>query len=42
VKSIHTWKSLIQKIYDNIKAHGELKVETREEDGAQFIINLPL
>ncbi len=29
--------------YDIVKAHGgELKVKTREGEGAEFIINLPL
>jgi two-component system NtrC family sensor kinase len=29
--------------YDIIKAHGgEIKVETRQEQGAEFIIQLPL
>ncbi len=34
---------MVQTIYDIIKAHGgELKVETKEGEGAQFIIHLPL
>ena len=42
------WNSLIQKIcdsdrsYDIIKAHGgEIKVETKEGEGTEFIIQLP-
>jgi len=28
--------------YDIVKAHGgELKVETKESEGAEFIVNLP-
>ena len=42
VKSINPCKSVIQTIYDIIKAHGgELKVETKEGEGAEFIIQLP-
>ena len=33
---------MVQTIYDIIKAHGgELKVETKEGEGAEFIIQLP-
>ncbi len=43
VKSINPVKSVIQTIYDIIKAHGgELKVETKEGDGSEFIIQLPI
>ncbi len=43
VKSIHPIKSVIQTSYDIVKAHGgELKVETKEGEGAEFIIQLPL
>jgi signal transduction histidine kinase len=43
VKSINPCKSVIQTIYDIIKAHGgEIKVETKEGEGAEFIIQLPL
>jgi signal transduction histidine kinase len=32
-----------QKDYDIIKAHGgEIKVETKEDEGAEFAIQLPL
>jgi len=32
---------MVQTIYDIIKAHGgEIKVETREGEGAEFIIKL--
>ncbi len=49
VKSINPFKSVIQTIYDIIKAHGgELKVETKEGEGlpagqagTDFIIVLP-
>jgi len=41
VKSIHLWKSVINTIYDIVKAHGgELKVETTEGEGSEFIIQL--
>jgi K+-sensing histidine kinase KdpD len=34
---------LVQTVYDIIKAHGgEMKVETKEEEGAEFIIQLPI
>jgi len=43
VKSINPFKSVIQTIYDIVKAHGgELKVETKEGEGSTFIIQLPL
>ena len=43
VKSINPRKSVIQTSYDIIKTHGgELKVETKEGEGAEFIIQLPL
>jgi len=33
---------MVQTIYDTIKAHGgELKVETKEGEGSEFIIQLP-
>ena len=33
----------VQTIYDIIKAHGgELRVETKEGEGAEFIIQLPI
>lgn len=33
---------MVQTMYDTIKAHGgELKVETKEGEGAEFIIRLP-
>jgi signal transduction histidine kinase len=42
VKSINPCKSVIQTIYDIIKAHGgELKVETKEGEGSDFKIILP-
>ena len=43
VQSIHPCKSVIQTIYDIVKAHGgELKVETKEGEGSEFIIQLPV
>ena len=34
---------MVQTIYDIIKAHGgELKVETKEGEGSEFIISMPL
>ena len=42
VKSINQCKSVIQTIYDIIKAHGgEIKVNNKESEGAAFIVNLP-
>jgi len=42
VKSINLFKSVIQTSYDIVKAHkGEIKVETREGEGSEFIIILP-
>jgi len=36
-------QSVIQKNYDIVKAHGgELKVETKEGEGSEFIIKLPI
>jgi len=41
VKSINLCKSVIQMSYDIVKAHGgELKVETKEDEGSEFIIIL--
>ena len=43
MKSINPCKSVIQTIYDIVKAHGgEIKVETNEKAGTVFIIQLPL
>ncbi len=42
VKSLNQFKSVIQTSYDIIKAHGgEIKVETKEGEGTEFIIQLP-
>ena len=42
VKSINPIKSVILTIYDIVKAHGgEIKVETKEGEGAEFEIKLP-
>ena len=42
VKSGNPFKSVIQTIYDIIKAHGgEIKVESKEGQGTEFIIMIP-
>jgi light-regulated signal transduction histidine kinase (bacteriophytochrome) len=42
VKSINQCKSVIQTIYEIVKTHsGELKVETKDGEGSEFIIQLP-
>ena len=42
VESLNQFKSVIQKKYDIIKAHGgELKVGSKEGEGTEFIIELP-
>ena len=41
VKSINQVKSVIQTLYDIVKAHGgEIKVKTKENEGTEFIIQL--
>ena len=43
VKSLNQFKSVIQTVYDIVKAHGgELKVETNEGEGTEFIVQLPV
>ena len=45
VKSINHFKSVIQTIlsYDIVKAHGgEIAVETKEGEGSEFKIQLPI
>ncbi len=43
VQSFHPCESVIQTFYDIVKAHGgELKAETNEGEGSQFIIQLPI
>ena len=45
VKSKNLCKSVIQTIlsYDIVKVHGgELKVETKEGEGSEFIIQIPI
>ena len=43
VKSKNPVESVIQTTYDIIKAHGgEIKVETEEGEGSEFIIQLPI
>ena len=43
VKSINPWQSVIQTIYDIVKAHdGELTVTTKEGEGSKFIVKLSL
>ncbi len=40
---INPCKSVIQTIYDIVKAHGgEIKVETKEGEGSEFVIQLPV
>ncbi len=43
VKSLYPFKSVIQTIYDIVKANsGEIKVETEEGEGTKFKFFLPL
>ncbi len=43
VRSINPCPSVIQPIHDIVKAHaGELKVGTKEGEGSEFIIQLPV
>ena len=43
VKSSNQCKSVVQTSYDIVKAHGgELKLETKEGEGSEFIIHLPI
>jgi signal transduction histidine kinase len=43
LKSINPIKSVVQTIYDIIKAHGwEIKVDTKEGEGTEFTIQLPV
>ena len=43
VKSFNQFKSVIQTSNDIVKAHGgKIKVETKEGDGAEIIIQLPV
>ena len=42
VQSIHPCKYVVQISYDIIKAHGgEIKVNTKENEGTEFTISLP-
>jgi hypothetical protein len=42
-KSHYPWQSVIQTDYDLVKAHGrDLKVETKEAEGSEFVIQLPI
>ena len=42
-KSINPCPSVIQTTYDIVKAHGgELKVETKDGEGSEFMIQLPV
>ena len=42
MKSINPFKSVVQIIYDIVKAHGgEIKAETKEGEKSEFIIMLP-
>ena len=43
VKSINLCQSVIQTIYDIVKAHGgEIKVETMVGEGSEFVIQIPV
>jgi signal transduction histidine kinase len=43
VKSENPWQSVIQTFYDIVKAHGgKMKVETKEVEGTDFTVILPL
>lgn len=43
VQSTNPCKSVVQTSYDIVKAHGgEFKVETKEGEGSEFIISLPI
>ena len=43
VKSRNPFKSAIQTCYDIIKAHGgEMKLVTKDGEGSEFVIQLPL
>lgn len=42
VKSINPCKSVVQTIYDIVKAHGgEIKIESTTGEGTSFILQLP-
>lgn len=43
VKLINPCKSVIQTIYDIVKAYGgEIKVKTKEGEGCEFVIQIPI
>ena len=43
VKSIHPCKSVIQTSYDIVKENGgEIKVNTKDGEGTEFTIQLPI
>jgi signal transduction histidine kinase len=43
VKSENPRQSVIQTFYDIVKAHGgEIKVESKEGEGTEFIIEIPI
>ena len=43
VKSKHPCKSVMQTMYDIVKAHGgEIRVNTKENEGTEFTIQLPM
>ena len=42
LQSINPYKSVIQTIYDIVKAHsGELVADSKEREGSEYIIQLP-
>ena len=42
-QSIHPCTSVIQTMYDILKAHGgEIKAESKENEGTAFLIHLPV
>jgi len=43
VKSINLCESVVQTSYDIVKSHGgELKMESKESEGSEFIFRLPI
>jgi len=43
VKSKNPFKSVIQTNYDSVKAHGgDIKLNTKENEGTEFTLELPI